>query len=230
MYIQSPQAARLREEMAKNRTPLTADIRAHTMRYVGGALFTLGLLIYFLISTNLLPTPLQSADTPDFPVSPIITEETPAPTATDTRPTEKPTRVVIAKAGVDSTIYNPAEANEATLDQYLTKGAVRYPGSGYPGSGNLFLFGHSTSFKVVRNPAYKTFNNVQHLKAGDAIDVYAGSTIHRYAVRSIEMVSADEAFVPFSYDKTMLTIVTCNTLGEKSDRFMVKAEYVGIVD
>jgi len=72
--------------------------------------------------------------------------------------TAKPIRIIINKIKVNSIISNPTSTNLATLDEALKKGAVRYPKSGLLGENdNIYLFGHSTSYKIVRNKAYKTF-------------------------------------------------------------------------
>lgn len=137
-----------------------------------------------------------------------------------------PLRVVIPGADVNAEIRNPNSTDIAVLDSELQYGAVHYPGSGTPGNGNMFLFGHSSSLPVVRNQAYKTFNGIQHLERGEEIFVYSEGQKHTYRVLSVELVSAEEALVDFSVQKDMLTISTCNTFGEKQDRFVVEADYV----
>lgn len=144
--------------------------------------------------------------------------------------TDTAIRVSIPNAGVDSSISNPLSRNIVVLDEELKSGAVRYPGSGTPGDGNMFLFGHSTSFSRVINQAYKTFNNIQNLKAGDEIYVYSEDKKYLYKVRNIDLVSAEEALVSFDTNETMLTISTCNTFGQKQERYVVEADYVGSVD
>jgi len=140
---------------------------------------------------------------------------------------ENPTRIVIEKIGVDSTISNPNTTNVSTLDEYLKTGAVRYPGSGYPGLGNMFIFGHSTGIKVVQNQAYKTFNGLKDLKAGDMIQVYGTSKIYLYQVTTVTLIDQNQALVEFGSQKNMLTLSTCNTFGAKSERYVVKADYLG---
>jgi LPXTG-site transpeptidase (sortase) family protein len=138
---------------------------------------------------------------------------------------ESPTRIVISKIGVDATISNPSTTNVTTLDEYLKLGAVRYPGSGLLGVGNMFIFGHSTGIKIVNNQAYKTFNNLKDLKSGDIIEVYGSAKIYRYMVSSVVLVDKTRALVEFN-DKNMLTLSTCNTFGAKSERYVVEANYL----
>jgi len=139
---------------------------------------------------------------------------------------ENPTRIVIEKIGVDAVVANPNTTSVATLDDYLKEGAVRYPGSGIIGRGNMFLFGHSTGLAVVRNQAYKTFNGLKDLQIGDLIKIYGSSKLYTYKVTSVILVDENKALVEFGNNKNMLTLSTCNTFGAKSERYVVEAEFI----
>jgi LPXTG-site transpeptidase (sortase) family protein len=139
---------------------------------------------------------------------------------------DNPTRIVIDKIGVDSIVSNPNTVNINTLDEYLKQGAVRYPGSGSIGIGNMFIFGHSTGIKIVNNQAYKTFNGLRDLKVGDSIKVYGATKIYTYRVSSVTLVDQSKALVEFGNKKNMLTLSTCNTFGAKSERYVVEADYL----
>ena len=141
---------------------------------------------------------------------------------------ENPIRIVIDKIGVDVTVINPNTTNVTTLDEYLKQGVVRYPGSGIIGVGNMFIFGHSTGLSVVNNPAYKAFNGIKNLEAGDIIKVYGSSNIYRYKVTSVKLVLKGQALVEFGGNKDMLTLSTCNTFGAKDERNVVEADYIGL--
>jgi LPXTG-site transpeptidase (sortase) family protein len=138
----------------------------------------------------------------------------------------KPERIVIDKIGVDSVVANPNTDNVATLDEYLKQGAVRYPGSGTLGFGNMFIFAHSTGLRVVNNQAYKTFNGLKDLKAGDIIKIYGNSKLYIYEVKLVKLVDEKEALVTFDLDQNRLTLSTCNTFGAKSERYVVEADYL----
>jgi LPXTG-site transpeptidase (sortase) family protein len=140
---------------------------------------------------------------------------------------ENPTRIVIDKIGVNATIANPNTTNVVTLDDYLLEGAVRYPGSGYIGIGNMLIFGHSTGYKVVRNQAFKTFNGLKDLKNGDLIKITGTSKVYTYKVTSVTLVDKDKALVEFDNTKRMLTLSTCNTFGAKGERYVVEADFLG---
>ena len=137
----------------------------------------------------------------------------------------RPDKVVIPKVGVESIIENPNRVDVATLDQALNKGAVHYPGSGSIEQGNMFIFGHSTNWKVVQNDAYKTFNGIEKLVSGDEIKIYSGEDTYIYRVSSVVLVDEDDALVEFDNSKRTLTISTCNTFGEKQERWVVEAEF-----
>ncbi len=138
-----------------------------------------------------------------------------------------PVKIKIQKVGVDVSISDPNTTNNEILNQYLLKGAVRYPGSGYLGSGNLFVFGHSSTLSVVHNQAYKAFNNIEDLKEGDEIDVYSTSTKYIYKVRDVRPVNASQEEVDLTSKENMLTLSTCDLLGStKEARYVVRADYV----
>jgi LPXTG-site transpeptidase (sortase) family protein len=139
---------------------------------------------------------------------------------------ENPTRIVISKIGVDATVANPSTTNVTTLDEYLKQGAVRYPGSGLLGVGNMFIFGHSTGIAVVHNQAYKTFNGLKDLKSGDVIKVYGETKTYTYRVATVTLVDQNKALVEFGNNKNMLTLSTCNTFGAKEERYVVEADLV----
>ena len=137
----------------------------------------------------------------------------------------RPDKIIIPKVGVESLIENPNTVDVATLDNALTKGAVHYPGSGSLEQGNMFIFGHSTNWKVVQNQAYRTFNGIEKLNTGDEIEIYSGEETYIYKVNSIILVDQNDALVEFDNSKRTLTISTCNTFGEKQERWVVEAEF-----
>jgi LPXTG-site transpeptidase (sortase) family protein len=137
----------------------------------------------------------------------------------------KPDRVVISSIGVDTPVGQPEQRDVSVLDQYLTKGAVHYPGSGTVEQGNMFIFGHSTGLSVVRNQAYKAFNNLNKLNKGDIIKVVADGSNYEYKVSSVNLYNEDDALVTFGNSARTLTLSTCNTFGAKQERWVVEAEF-----
>ena len=140
---------------------------------------------------------------------------------------ELPISIKIPNIDVDAQIYNPSTTSAKVLDEFLLKGAVRYPGSGLlGGTGNIFIFGHSTGIRIVNNQAFKTFNGLKDSKVGDLIHIFSDKTEYVYRVTKVSMVGAEETMVEFNTKSKMLTISTCNTFGEKSDRYVVESEFV----
>lgn len=138
----------------------------------------------------------------------------------------KPDRITIDKVGINVKVYEPDSINVAVLDESLKKGAVYYPGSGTIEQGNIFIFGHSTNWPVVQNPAYKTFNGLNKLEKGDIIKVGAGNQEFSYKVQTVNLVDADNALVKFDNSGQTLTLSTCNTFGEKQERWVIVAEKI----
>ena len=138
----------------------------------------------------------------------------------------RPDRIVIEKIGVNAKVLQPASVNVAVLDEALKKGAAYYPGSGTIEQGNIFIFGHSTNWSVVQNQAYKTFNGLNKLAEGDIITLGAGEQEFSYKVTNVELVDSNNALVKFDNSGQTLTISTCNTFGEKQERWVVKAEKI----
>lgn len=143
---------------------------------------------------------------------------------------EYPLRIVIPSVGVDGAVKNPASNNIDVLDNALTLGAVRYPGSGVPGSGNMFIFGHSTAFKIVQNKAFKIFNTIQNSKVGDEVQIFGDKNVYIYKVTSVKEVNKDDTLVNFNTEgPATLVLSTCDSFGAKTDRFVVQAIFERVV-
>jgi LPXTG-site transpeptidase (sortase) family protein len=141
---------------------------------------------------------------------------------------ELPIAIDIPVINLSATIANPTATDTTTLDEVLLKGAVRYPTSAKLNeAGNVVLFGHSSYLPIVNNQAYKTFNNIKKLVAGDTIIVYSSGTAYTYQVRSVTRESVNYDGVPLSVGEKILTLITCDrSLGEATDRSVVVADFV----
>jgi LPXTG-site transpeptidase (sortase) family protein len=180
---------------------------------------------------DLLPNP-SSSESPQValalsavaaPVEPI----TPVAFLAPVTRVEQPVKIEISKIGLSVTVANPTSTNIEALDTSLLKGAVRYPTSAKLGEkGNVVLFGHSSYLPVVGNQAYKTFNGIQKLVAGDTVTVYSSGTAYTYRVRSMQKESANDAGINLAVTGKVLTLATCDSFGAKSDRFVVTADFV----
>lgn len=141
-------------------------------------------------------------------------------------PIEAPTRIVISDIGVDTVIENPSSISIETLDQALLSGAVRYPGSALLGdNATMFLFGHQSYLPVVKNKAFKAFNDLQKLDAGSVIRVYSDTAVYEYTVEEVALVEAEDALIPLVPNERILMLSTCNSFGDPGERYVVKARY-----
>lgn len=211
------------------------------------------LLFFFLMSTGLffidfVPEPpaevVKQAEVPAVTVTSTTTTVAeltkvaavqnvnliagPTPAVSNMTTGLKPTRVVVKKVGVDTPVLNPTKSDLATLDEALLKGAVRYPGTAHMNEeGSVVIFGHQSYLPVVRNQAFKAFNDLQNLVPGDVISVYAGDVEFRYAVRTVELKTTDAGSIALETKGQTLTLVTCNSLGAKEERYIIKADLIG---
>lgn len=126
-------------------------------------------------------------------------------------------------------ISSPLSRDVALMDKELLTSVVRYPGSGVLGKdGNIFIFGHSTGLRTVKNQLFKAFNGIQKLEPGSAIELVGNDTVHVYRVTTVTHVDSAEALVDLRVipGQRKLTLSTCDSFGKKSDRFVVEAVYL----
>ncbi len=139
---------------------------------------------------------------------------------------EEPMHITVPHTDINIIVQNPKTKDNTVLDEYLTRGTIRYPDSALLGAGNVLIFGHSSNWEVVHNKAYKSLNGIEKLKAGDLIYVDSATSRYTYSVRNVSLVDANKEFIDFSNGKNMLTLSTCNTFGQKSDRYVAEADFV----
>ena len=205
---------------------IQAGKRAYARKW---SFFGVFALMFFMIvaifgKLGLLPNLAPAAPDAALATDARLTSNAPAPVATS----ELPIQIEIPAINLSARIANPTTTVIETLDQELLLGAVRYPTSAKLGeTGNVVLFGHSSYLPVVRNQAYKTFNDIQKLIAGDRVTVYASDTAYTYRVRSVlkENAAADTG-INLEVTGRVLTLVTCNSFAAKTDRFVVTADFV----
>jgi LPXTG-site transpeptidase (sortase) family protein len=125
------------------------------------------------------------------------------------------------------TIYNPESADVATLDSELLKGVVRHPNSAdFANTGTIFLLGHSSYLPVVNNKSFQAFNGIQKLKWGDTIRLRSSDREYVYSVDRVYEAKTSHASVAIQYETAKLILATCNSFGDKEDRFIVEATLV----
>lgn len=157
---------------------------------------------------------------------PVKKVETPAKIQTISG--RMPSRIVISKIGVDIAVANPTSTNDAVLNSILLSKVVHYAGSGTLDNGNMLIMGHSSELPVIHNPLYKVFTKLKTLQTGDEIKIYSGDTVQTYKVTTVRKVNthATDAYVSFKSATPKLTLLTCNVLAEKSDRYLVEADLI----
>lgn len=143
---------------------------------------------------------------------------------------EMPLRIVIDSINLDAGVGNPANADNAALNQFLKSGAVRYPtSSGLGVNGTVLLFGHSSYLPIVHNQAYKTFDGIQDLHQGDEISVYSADREYRFSVTAVQLVHASSGMVALHSDGQYLTLVTCDSFDKQTqDRWIVESKLAGV--
>lgn len=140
-----------------------------------------------------------------------------------------PDRLVVKSLGIDLPVSNPQTRDIAALDTELQTSSVRYPDSAKLGEqgGNVLLFGHSSRLPIVRNQFYKAFNGIETLNNGDLIQAYSGNEVYDYRVTRVYQANATDDRIPLDVEGQRLTLLTCDSFGKKSDRWVVEAEFVG---
>lgn len=203
--------------------------RAFVTMYRHGLAYTVGSVVVFILSLVLLAylDLLPETPRPEIPdESPlVIGEDSESDLVTDEG--ELPKRIEIPAIGLKVNISNPTTTDIATLDKYLLSGAVRYPTSAKVGAaGNAILFGHSSYLPVVSNRNFKAFNGIQKLTKGDTITVYGEDKAYTYEVETVVESDAESGAIPLNVEGAKLTLATCDSFGEKTDRFIVTAVLV----
>src|SRR6185312_6868553 len=178
-----------------------------------------GITVFFLSLVGATPDPIT--DTPDTAV------HTTNQVATVSNP-EAPFRIVATSIGLDANVENPTSTDIDVLDDALTQGAVHYPTSAPLGvDGTVLLFGHSSYLPVVYHQYYKTFDGIQNLKTGAIVSVYSNGTEYRYSVTGVKVAEATSDVIELPQVGKHLTLVTCDSFSDKTNRFVVTADFVG---
>ena len=56
--------------------------------------------------------------------------------------------------------------------------------------------------------------------------MFSENAVYVYTVRSVELKQADEAQISLEKGSRILTMSTCNSVGAKEERYVVKADFV----
>ncbi|WP_376788457.1 sortase [Thermoflexus sp.] len=123
-----------------------------------------------------------------------------------------PTRIVIPSIGVDAPIV-PGTDWEA-----LKKGVGHHPGTANPGErGNMVLAAHNDIYGEI-------FRDLEKLRPGDEIWVYAGSHAYRYVVVQRQIVLPTQVEVMAPTRDPVVTLITCYPYLVDTHRLVVVGE------
>lgn len=127
---------------------------------------------------------------------------------------ESPTRIVIPALGIDW----PIVAGDSWEE--LKRGVGHHPGSANPGErGNMILSGHNDVFGEV-------FKDLEALKNGDEVQVYAGGRMFKYQVRAKRIVLPSELTVLNPTRESIVTLITCHPYRVDTHRLVVIAQLI----
>jgi LPXTG-site transpeptidase (sortase) family protein len=142
-----------------------------------------------------------------------------------------PERISIPAIDLELPVQNTPSRDLGVLEEALKDGPVRYMDSALLGErGNMLVFAHSSNLPIVRNQMYKAFNRIHELSAGDIITVSGEGKQYLYSVTSVRQTDANEEIIDLSPSQgTKLTLSTCDTLTSKTSRFVVEADFVGVL-
>lgn len=132
----------------------------------------------------------------------------------------RPTRVVIARIGVDTEVIS-AGFSLGAWDVPRSSAVNYWPVSGYPGvGGNIVIAGHVGYRGII-------FSRLPEVAPGDTVAVTAGGREHSYVVREVLTLLPDQVWVMYPTTTETLTLITCVPIGVYSHRLIVRAEPVG---
>lgn len=138
--------------------------------------------------------------------APALPPPTPGP--------QSPTRIVIPSIGVDWPIV-PGDSWEQ-----LKLGVGHHAGSANPGErGNMILSGHNDVFGEV-------FKDLEALKNGDEVQVFAGGKLFKYLVRAKRIVLPEESSVLNPTRESIVTLITCHPYRVDTHRLVVIAQLI----
>lgn len=138
--------------------------------------------------------------------------------------------IVVEKINANARVVaNVDPADENAYTQALAEGVAHAKGTNYPGEiGNIYLFSHSTDapWNIIRYNAI--FYLLNKLEAGDKIILFYKGRRYDYIVFDKAITPAsDTKYLVDSYNKSVLTLQTCDPPGTIINRLIVRAELAG---
>ncbi|MES2226040.1 MAG: sortase [Patescibacteria group bacterium] len=203
-------------------------VKASRVAYTRKWSFLAVFVLIFFITISVAASFDVLPDAPTANLAAVSAPVVPAAQVVAASAPELPTKVESPSIKLSVSVSDPTSTDVEQLDHALLNGAVRYPTSAKLGeNGNVIIFGHSSYLPIVNNKNFKAFDGIQNLKAGDRITVTGSAHTYVYAVESVVKANAaaDDS-IPLTVSGSKLTLATCNSFGEKSDRFVVTATLV----
>jgi sortase A len=138
--------------------------------------------------------------------------------------------LVIPKINANALVIpNVSPGNENEYVKILQKGVAHAAGTNFPGEvGNVYLFSHSTDapWNVVRYNAI--FYLLRELEEGDQVVIFYQGRRYNYIVFDKIVVEPDDvSYLTNKYDKSVLTMQTCDPPGTLLKRLIVRARLAG---
>ena len=143
-----------------------------------------------------------------------LTEAGGAP-ASDGGARQPPTRLVVRRVGIDTTVVRLDIVGGAWQVPSFAAGYLA--GAPWPGhTGNLVITGHDDQDGAV-------FQSLSELRSGDVVVVYAGAHTFRYAVTGLRVVAANRVDLLRTTRGATLTLITCAPYLVDTERLVVRA-------
>lgn len=135
--------------------------------------------------------------------------------------------IYIPKIRVAAPIVRPPNTTDATINEYLLKGVVHYPGTADPGQkGNVFLTGHSSYYWWVPTDFRNVLTLQTQLTNGDEIFIYHKGVRYTYQVSEKFEVAPTQVDVLKPTPDPVVTLSTCVPIGTSYRRNIVRAKQV----
>lgn len=130
-------------------------------------------------------------------------------------------RVKIPRIDVDIPLLFPEEGSgNDQLLRDLEKGVIRYPGTGEPGKGNLFLTGHSSQYWLLGGQYNTAFTLLPELSMGDKVYVFVDGKRYVYELTGSRTVDPRDATVLAPTQKPTISLMTCVPIGTNISRLI----------